>query len=1490
MKKNEQNIPFCNKNSVILRHNSIQKHSVLRRIRHLINISVWVLVGTYLILTVLLNIPAVKVAVAEKAGEMLSEKLGTEVKIGKVDVSIFNRIVLDGVSIKDQKAKELLTAPRISVGWSVVELLKGRISISSAQIFGMKANLYRETATAETNFQFIIDSLSSKPTADKGTFNLQISSLIIRRSQIAYDQLDSPLSGQFSPKHLRLKDISAHVILNKLTNDSLDLNIKKLAFNEGSGLVVKKLTAKFAGGKSGARLSDFRLALPNSVVAIPDVTVRYAVENNKLKPNSLSYKASISDSYVSLGDFNCFYRQLSGGARPVYISADIQGSDTKVALTDIRLTQLPGLLLLGDAYMYKVDGSWKWEGTVEKLHTDATGLRSIAANIGKQDILPSIIDKLGEISVTGKATGMNGDMNIDGKVNTAVGNATMQVDKKRNLYTAEVTGKDIDVATLAGSSDLGLLDCTVTLDGQADNGKIAALNATADIEKFAYRNHNYHNIGIKANRSGDGTTVFSANLNDDCATVNIDGSYDTSTSSPRAQFTLNAKNVSPSGLGLTDKWGNSTFDLSANGDIRGTDINNSEGQITVRDFAMHSDDGVYRINSLDLQKQSGSQGMQRITLISDFGKMSADGQFDYNTVLNSLTAAIHKKLPTIPWLPKGKAAANKINLYATIHKTDWAEKLLGVPLQIGDDAHIIVNIDDNADQTDINIDIPDFTYNDKTYRNGYLIVTSPGDTLKAKLNVTAIGKRGDTAHYLLNAKAADNHLVSQARFDIHGRNAINGQVNTDAHFYNSLDGQATAHLNVLKSDILIGDTVWTVKPSSIEYVKNRLTVNDLSICHGDQEVRINGMTAKDSDEEIKVHLKDVNVAYILDMVNFHSVEFSGYATGYASIRSLFTKPSAEADLDVSNFMFERGSLGRLHAKADWNKDDGTINIDATAEEDEGNHTVILGYISPKNKNIDLHITAAGSSLNFLRSYCNSFASDIDLRGWGNINVVGPLSAIQLIGDAWVSGSTHITSLNATYSLNGARVKLNPDDIIFYNDTIFDRNGNIGVMNGHLRHQHLGKFTYDIDIAANNLLAYDTHDFGDDVFYGTAYATGKCDIKGKSGEVIINVEATPGKNSQIVYDATSQNTVSNSEFIVWNDRNRKDEEPTAGDDDGKQAQKTKLRTNLYLNMLIHCTPDATLKVLMDRQTGDCISLNGSGAIRTAYYNKGSFDMFGNYVVSSGTYNLTIQNVIKRDFNFLSGGTIAFGGNAYNALLDLKAQYTLNSVPLSDINLGKSFLNNNIRVDCIMNISGTPSQPHVDFSLDMPTVSTDAKQMVMSVMNSNEEINQQVLYLLAIGRFMNQNNNSSTAQSQRQSQTSLAMQSILSGTVSQQLSNVLEAVIDNKQWNLGANISTGDEGFNNAEYEGLVSGRLLNNRLLINGQFGYRDNQNATSTFIGDFDIQYLLVPSGNIAVRVYNQTNDKYFTKNSLNTQGIGLIFKKDFNGWRDFFRWSRKRK
>ena len=205
-------------------------------------------------------------------------------------------------------------------------------------------------------------------------------------------------------------------------------------------------------------------------------------------------------------------------------------------------------------------------------------------------------------------------------------------------------------------------------------------------------------------------------------------------------------------------------------------------------------------------------------------------------------------------------------------------------------------------------------------------------------------------------------------------------------------------------------------------------------------------------------------------------------------------------------------------------------------------------------------------------------------------------------------------------------------------------------------------------------------------------------------------------------------------------------------------------------------------------------------------------------------------------------------------------------------------------------GTPAAPHVDFSLDIPSISSDARQMVYSLINSEEEMNQQVLYLLAVGRFMAQGrNNAGVDNPNQQSQASLAMQSILSGTIMQQVNEVLGSLTSHSNWNFGANISTGTEGFNNAEYEGLLSGRLLSGRLLVDGQFGYRDNANATTSFIGDFDLKYLLYPNGNLAINFYNKTNDRYFTRNSLNTQGIGLLMKKDFSSLSDLFGLKRKK-
>ena len=84
---------------------------------------------------------------------------------------------------------------------------------------------------------------------------------------------------------------------------------------------------------------------------------------------------------------------------------------------------------------------------------------------------------------------------------------------------------------------------------------------------------------------------------------------------------------------------------------------------------------------------------------------------------------------------------------------------------------------------------------------------------------------------------------------------------------------------------------------------------------------------------------------------------------------------------------------------------------------------------------------------------------------------------------------------------------------------------------------------------------------------------------------------------------------------------------------------------------------------------------------------------------------------------------------------------------------------------------------------------------------------------------------------------------------------------------------------SEFDVALSTQLLNDRLLLNGNFGYRDevaNTSNISNSIIDFDLEYKLSKSGKLRTKGFNRSNNSYF-KQAANTQGIGLIYREDFD-------------
>ena len=1429
----------------------------MKKFKHICNGIIWTLIVLYLLLIVLMHLPSVQTFLGKEVAEALADKFGTKVEVGKVNLGFFNRIIIDDVMMYDQQGDSLIYASRLSAKIDYMAATQGKISVSSAQIFGLRANLYRQTAKSPANFQFVLDSLASKDTTQHKPLDLHIGSLIIRRGAIAYNQRDvAPRSGVFSPQHIRVSELSSHILLNHVTDNSIDLLLKKLSFKDESGFKLQSLHFKLQADRQKATLKEFRLLMPRSELVLDDLKATYRFEGKRFFTESLRFEGGIQQSKITFADVASLVPALRHFDDAVFVSSRFSGTAKSISVPSLNLRTGSGSINLQARGSYSHASSHPaWNADIANLNLSPAGVEFLAENLGSKVKIPKEIQRLGTIHLTGKAKGYEKVLSAKGNIETDAGNISLQAVKNDDRIKASVDTRGVNLGRILDNRKLGTVVAKIDA-----HGSMKHIFAKGNIARFDYGNYDFHNI-------------------------EIDGDYDMKALRGTASIADPNVNLSVKG------------DYHLGSRLYALDAAINHLRPTVLGMKMH--DPSYSLDNISISANNkGKEG--HLDVEAPFVSLYARGQYDLTTIYGSIMRLVADKLPTIPGISKHAAKGyNDFTLQANITSAEVLQRMFGLPLSLSLPVHINGNISDAEKNVNLYINAPNFSWDGSAFHDANIELNTIGDSLRMEARISQGLPYEKAPVYRLRAAAADNNLSTLLYYaNQSSKLPITGKIDARTQFFTSDNGATGVHVTVNPSEIMLGEKKWLLNPADIIYRKNELTVDMLNFSHDDQHIIINGKATPQASDSIVADLKDVDVAYILNLVNFHSVDFAGKASGKAVVKSIFQTPEAYANLDVKDFVFENGPLGTLHAKAAYDNQEGQINIDATAEDGPEHLTVINGYVSPKRNYIDLGIEAHNTSLKFMENFCGSFLNNVEAWCKGKLNVVGDLKNINLVGDVVAHGRMHMKQLGTDYTFNHLRAHAIPDDIQFEGDSIYDshyngKHSHFALIRGGIHHKHLTRLSYDLDIDANNFLGFDTHEFGDDTFYGTVFATGTVGIHGKSGETIIDIDATPEPHSIFVYNVASPDAISAGSFIHWNDATPYIYRPYSpdSDKDKKKDSSSNFSSDMRINFLVNTNPNLTLKLMMDDQTGDYITLNGNGVIRANYYNKGGLDMFGNYVVDHGQYKLTIQNIIKKDFDFQPGGTIAFGGDPYNAPLNLQAKYTVNGVPLSDLNIGRSFSSNNIRVDCLMDITGTPGAPKVDFSMDLPTVNSDAKQMIYSVINSQEEMNQQVLYLLGIGRFYTQTKNNQTSEdASQQSQTSLAMQSLLSGTISQQINNVLSSFVNSSNWNFGANISTGNEGFNNAEYEGILSGRLLNNRLLFNGQFGYRDNANATQSFIGDFDLRYLIFPNGNLSIHVYNQTNDRYFTRNSLNTQGVGLIMKKDFFNLRDLLGIKKKSK
>ena len=296
----------------------------------------------YLIVIVALRTTTVQQFLGNQIADAIGQKLGTKVSVGRIDLGLFNRIIIDDVTMLDQQRHPMLRAGRISAKLDLLRLPHNEICITSAQLFGADIHINRATANAKPNYQFVVDSLASKDTTSHSQLNFQIHSLIIRRGALCYDQQDMPRMHTFDLNHLNIKNISTHILLSDLTKEAGSINIKKLSLSEQCGLDIKELTAKASMSKHKIALDHLFLRTPTSKVSLKEIVVNFLRKDNMIDWNTISYVGSIQPSVISTYDISCLTNKIKRSQDNIQFSTRFRGTKHHIAIENILFDVYPG--------------------------------------------------------------------------------------------------------------------------------------------------------------------------------------------------------------------------------------------------------------------------------------------------------------------------------------------------------------------------------------------------------------------------------------------------------------------------------------------------------------------------------------------------------------------------------------------------------------------------------------------------------------------------------------------------------------------------------------------------------------------------------------------------------------------------------------------------------------------------------------------------------------------------------------------------------------------------------------------------------------------------------------------------------------------------------------------------------------------------------------------------------------------------------------------
>lgn len=1437
----------------------------------------------FLLLRLVVKVPAVQTWLVQKATAYLSGELGVKVDIAAVDIRFFRSVALEGVYIQDKQQDTLLYAADLDVAFSQFSYKKRRITISNLTLENGRIWLKRYKDPRSYNLDFILDyfSGSGKDTSTSAPWSFQVKAVDLRNCHFTYQDLKyTDKDWGIDWDDIDVKNLNLSLAELRPEGDSLQFKVNHIAFTEKSGFRLKDLQTEAVLKAGQWKFDHLHVQTEKSDVHLDLKFAFNTMEDFEEFITKVNCKGDFTKSYIDFRDLAYFARELNNLNRGLTFQGNVRGTVDRFKGKNIELYYSDHTYFKGNVNMTGLPDFFEtyMEVTVDDLGFNHKDLETIPAwpFDSLQNLeLPEQMIQLGDVHFKGTFNGFYNDFVAYGNATSAIGYVSSDLNLKignqdrQTSYKGSLRLFDVDMGQLWSVPQLGKVSMKAGLEGKGFELKNINANIEADISAIEFKNYRYNDIDLNGHFEKKMFTgeILAADKHLD---LDFEGSIDFNGDRPLFNFNSSIRKADIAQLNLLKRKQDATLSAEVSINMSGNNLDNAEGIVQI-DQLMYSEDGdTIKADQVYLENKLGER--REFSLISDFADLRVAGNYTFSDLPNTIDYFVATYVPALTESNSVRPKSQEFSFKGRVRKTDQLLDIFLPELSIdrGTVFEGTVSTNQNAlslllQSDNIRWDGVDFNQvhiDGHTDTSNFWFNTSVLEmALNDSISINDVGLRGFT-----------NRDTSSVLVDLNGDDTSK----TIASFYINSGFVNTGYTNIkiVPRKLLLDGNAWSLDPNNYILADTTgLLFQEFELSSGDQKIAFNGIVGSDTTARLQVRFHDFEAAQLNGLLSIYHVNIGGITNGTASVSALGGKPALNADLDVKNIQWFGDTLGSADFYANWDSKLDKVSVVGEVTRGGVKNILITGdyYILEHGDRLDFTAKLQKTYIKSFAYYLKDLVSDVNGIASGELYLKGTSKAPELTGKLFLQRVSFIIDyLKTGYSFS-SEVNIQKDKFIFKNIELNDVKGNHAYVDGEIRHMNLDDFFFDFNIQANKVQVLNTGPADNELYYGVAYASGKVAIHGPLDYIVMDIGLTSEKGTSINIPLSNPEEVSRSGFITF--INRKDTLPVA--EEGPDF------SGIELNMEFDVNNNAKMYLIFDQKIGDVIEGYGEGTITMKISPAEDLRMWGNFTIESGKYLFTMQNVINKPFSIEKGGVIRWSGDPYDALIDISAVYT-KRVGLYDLFQDSSF-KKLTPVDLRLHLTEQLFNPNISFDIKVQNVDPNTETQVKRLINTEEEMYRQAVALLVMNRF--------TTPSEVSNKSTVSSGSVVGVNAYEMLSNQLSnwASQISNQVNVGLNYRPGD-ALTSEELQVALSTSLFNDRVTIDGNVGVANtgtnttNQN-TSNLVGDFTVEVKASKDGHVRFKAFNRSNNNSLINNvnSQYTQGVGAFYRVEFNTFSELY-------